>query len=82
MERSRALARAAGLRLRPIMMTTATTVLALLPLALGAGESARLRSPMALTVIGGILASTIACLTVIPCLYLVLDRLRPSGRAG
>jgi HAE1 family hydrophobic/amphiphilic exporter-1 len=82
LERSAALARAAGLRLRPILMTTATTVLALLPLALGAGESARLRSPMALTVIGGIIASTIACLTVIPCLYLLLDRLRPSGKTG
>ena len=40
-------------------MTTATTVLALLPLALGAGEAARLRSPLALTIIGGIIASTI-----------------------
>jgi len=81
MARKKALAHAAGLRLRPIMMTTATTVLALLPLALGSGEAARLRSPMALTVIGGILASTLACLTVIPCLYLLLDRLRPSRKS-
>jgi HAE1 family hydrophobic/amphiphilic exporter-1 len=58
-------------------MTTATTVLALIPLAIGAGEAARLRSPLALTVIGGILASTVSCLLVIPCLYLLLDRLRP-----
>ena len=82
MQRELALARAAGLRLRPILMTTATTVLALLPLALGTGESARLRSPMALTVIGGIIASTIACMTVIPCLYLLLDRLRPARKTG
>ena len=70
-----ALARAAAIRLRPILMTTATTVLALLPLAIGTGEAARLRSPLALTIIGGILASTAGCLLVIPCLYRLLDRL-------
>ena len=80
MARKQALARAAAVRLRPITMTTATTVLALLPLAIGAGESARLRSPLALTIIGGIVASTIGSLLVIPCIYLLLDRLRPSGR--
>jgi len=77
MPRGDALARAASIRLRPILMTTATTVLALAPLALGTGEAARLRSPMALTIIGGMLASTLGCLLVIPCLYLLLDRLRP-----
>ena len=75
-----ALAQAAGIRLRPIVMTTLTTVLALLPLALGAGEGAELRAPMAVTIIGGILASTVGSLLVLPCLYLVLDRLRPGGR--
>jgi HAE1 family hydrophobic/amphiphilic exporter-1 len=79
-ERRRALARAASLRLRPIIMTTATTVLALGPLALGAGEAAELRTPMALTVIGGLVASTLCSLTVIPCLYLVLDRMRWRSR--
>jgi HAE1 family hydrophobic/amphiphilic exporter-1 len=78
MDRVDALSRAAGLRLRPILMTTATTVLALAPLAIGAGEAAQLRSPMARTIIGGIIASTITSLVVIPCLYLVLDRLRPG----
>jgi HAE1 family hydrophobic/amphiphilic exporter-1 len=75
-ERKMALARAAAIRLRPILMTTATTVLALLPLAIGAGEAAQLRAPLALTIIGGIIASTISSLLVIPCLYLVLDYLR------
>jgi HAE1 family hydrophobic/amphiphilic exporter-1 len=79
-DRATALARAAGIRLRPILMTTATTVLALLPLALGTGEGARLRSPLALTIIGGIVASTISCLLVIPCLYMILDRLRPARK--
>jgi HAE1 family hydrophobic/amphiphilic exporter-1 len=59
-------------------MTTATTVLALLPLALSGGEAARLRSPLALTIIGGIIASTLGSLLVIPCIYLVLDKLRPG----
>ncbi len=75
LERNAALARAAAIRLRPILMTTATTVLALLPLAIGAGEAAELRSPLALTLIGGIIASTTASLSVIPCLYLVLDKI-------
>jgi HAE1 family hydrophobic/amphiphilic exporter-1 len=82
MPRVEALARAAGIRLRPILMTTVTTVLALTPLALGTGEAARLRSPMALTIIGGIIASTCGSLLVIPCLYLVLDRLRPRRRGA
>jgi len=75
-----ALARAAGIRLRPIMMTTVTTVLALTPLAIGAGEAASLRSPMALTIIGGIVASTAGSLFVVPCVYLLLERLRPAGK--
>jgi HAE1 family hydrophobic/amphiphilic exporter-1 len=80
METRRALARAASLRLRPIVMTTATTVLALVPLAIGSGEAAQLRSPMAMTVIGGLVASTLASLFVIPCLYLAIERLRPRRR--
>ena len=76
MPRRDALARAAGIRLRPILMTTATTVLALLPLALGAGEAAKLRSPLAITIIGGIITSTIGSLFLLPSLYLLLDRLR------
>jgi len=77
-----ALARAAGIRLRPILMTTATTVLALLPLAIGSGEAARLRSPLALTIIGGLIASTLGSLLVIPCVYLLIDRLRPKPKRG
>ncbi|MBT6792010.1 MAG: efflux RND transporter permease subunit [Gammaproteobacteria bacterium] len=61
-------------RLRPIMMTTLTTVLGLLPMALGFGEAAELRTPMAVTVIGGLMMSTLLTLVVIPVVYLVLDR--------
>jgi len=48
-------------------------VLGLLPMALGLGEGAELRTPMALTVVGGLLASTLLTLVVIPALYLLLD---------
>ncbi len=71
-----ALAKAAGIRLRPIVMTTLTTILVMLPLVFGTGEGAALRAPMALTIISGITASTICSLFVLPCLYLVLDRVR------
>jgi HAE1 family hydrophobic/amphiphilic exporter-1 len=57
-------------------MTTATTALALVPLAFGSGESAQIRSPLALTIIGGVTASMFASLLVIPCIYLVLERFR------
>ena len=63
-------------------MTTLTTVLALLPLVFGTGEGSELRGPMAITIIGGILASTVGSLLVLPCLYLVLDKLRPGGRSA
>ena len=81
-ERVDALVQAAGTRLRPIVMTTLTTVLALLPLAFGTGEGSEIRGPMAVTIIGGILASTVGSLLVLPCLYLVLDKLRPGGRTA
>ncbi|MDE2690597.1 MAG: efflux RND transporter permease subunit [Acidobacteriota bacterium] len=68
-----ALREACLVRLRPILMTTSTTVLGLLPMALGLGEGAELRTPMALTVVGGLLTSTLLTLIVIPALYLLLD---------
>jgi HAE1 family hydrophobic/amphiphilic exporter-1 len=68
-----ALRKAGEVRLRPILMTTATTVLGLLPMALGLGEGSELRSPMALTVIGGLLTSTALTLLIIPAVYRLLD---------
>jgi len=62
-------------RIRPILMTSLTTILALLPLTIGIGESASLRSPMALAVIGGLVSSTLLTLIVIPCVYWMLDSL-------
>jgi HAE1 family hydrophobic/amphiphilic exporter-1 len=60
-------------RIRPILMTSLTTILALLPLTIGIGESASLRAPMALAVIGGLVSSTLLTLIVIPCVYWVFD---------
>ncbi len=71
-----ALARAAAIRLRPILMTSLTTILALLPLAFGSSDAALLRRPLALTVIGGMIASIGASLLVIPCVYVLMERLR------
>ena len=64
-----AIVEAGNERLRPILMTTATTVLALLPMALGLGAGDELRRPLAITVIGGLTAATLLTLIVIPCLY-------------
>lgn len=63
-------------RIRPIIMTTLTTILALLPMTLSFGEGASLRSPMAIAVIGGLLTSTLMSLMVIPCVYYVLERIK------
>jgi hydrophobic/amphiphilic exporter-1 (mainly G- bacteria), HAE1 family len=60
-------------RIRPILMTSLTTIFALVPLTIGIGESASLRSPMALAVIGGLVSSTLLTLVVIPCVYWVFD---------
>lgn len=69
-----ALVEGARSRLRPIMMTTLTAVFGFMPLALAFGEGAEVRSPMAITVIGGLLVSTLLTLLVIPIVYDLLDR--------
>lgn len=71
--RDAAIAEAGQQRIRPILMTSLTTVLALLPLTFGFGESASLRAPMAWAVIGGLVTSTLLTLVVIPCVYAVID---------
>ncbi len=74
--RDEAIVLAGQVRLRPILMTTMTTVLGLLPMALGFGEGAEIRVPMAVTVITGLLCSTFLTLLVIPAVYALLDRKR------
>ena len=81
MARVDAIVEAARLRLRPILMTTLTTVLGLLPMALGLGEGAEMRTPMAITVIGGLLVSMLLTLVVIPVMYSLMDRRRTAEPA-
>jgi hydrophobic/amphiphilic exporter-1 (mainly G- bacteria), HAE1 family len=67
-----ALVDAGRVRVRPIAMTTLTTVLGLLPMALGVGEGAALRQPLAVSIIGGLGVSALLTLVVVPCAYRVL----------
>lgn len=69
-------------RLRPVLMTSLTTMLGLLPLGLGFGEGAELRQAMAVAVIGGIFSSTLLTLIVIPCAQSVLDDVLGAARAA
>nr|WP_255505461.1 efflux RND transporter permease subunit [Alkalisalibacterium limincola] len=69
-----AILEACEVRLRPILMTTLTTVFGFMPLALGLGDGSEVRAPMAITVIGGLLVSTLLTLLVIPVMYDLLDR--------
>ncbi len=75
-DRFDAIMEAGTARLRPILMTSLTTALGLLPMALGFGEGSEVRTPMAITVIGGLLVSTLLTLIVIPVVYSLLDRKR------
>ncbi|MCB0298821.1 MAG: efflux RND transporter permease subunit, partial [Calditrichaeota bacterium] len=68
-----AIKQAGQARLRPILMTTTTTVLGLLPMALGIGEGAEIRTPMAITVIAGLVSATVLTLIVIPTVYAVFS---------
>jgi CzcA family heavy metal efflux pump len=68
---ARAVIGAGTVRLRPILMTTATTVLGMTPLALGIGEGTEIMRPLALSVVGGLLVSMLLTLFVVPCLYLI-----------
>jgi multidrug efflux pump subunit AcrB len=75
-----AVVEAGAVRLRPIVMTTLTTILGMLPLAIGLGEGSEMMQPLAIAVIGGLSISTLLTLVVIPCSYLVIkgaaERLR------
>lgn len=74
--RNEAIIEAGKTRLRPILMTTLTTVLGMFPMALGIGEGAEVRAPMAIVTIGGLITSTILTLILVPVIYSLLDDLR------
>jgi hydrophobe/amphiphile efflux-1 (HAE1) family protein len=63
---------AGAVRLRPILMTTLTTVFGMLPLAIGLGEGSELMQPLAIAVVGGLTVSTLLTLIVVPCAYLIV----------
>ena len=71
-----ALLTACPTRLRPILMTSIATVAAAVPPALALGPGAEVRAPMAISVIGGVVVSTLLTLVVVPCFYLVTERIK------
>lgn len=77
LDRTAAIIKAGPVRLRPIMMTTAATILGMVPIALGLGAGSELRTPMAVAIAGGLISSTILSLIVVPVLYTLMDDLFP-----
>jgi HAE1 family hydrophobic/amphiphilic exporter-1 len=78
-----ALIQASIVRLRPILLTSLTTVFGLVPLAMGIGEGAELQAPLAITVMGGLTSATFLTLVFIPCLFLVgveVFKLKPAAK--
>ncbi|PSF38070.1 cation transporter [Aphanothece hegewaldii CCALA 016] len=73
MNREEAILETGFVRLRPIIMTTASTILGMLPIALGLGAGGELRQPMAVAIIGGLLTSSLLSLIVVPVLYTILE---------
>lgn len=78
LSRHEALLQAAPARLRPILMTTVSTILGMLPIALGWGAGSELRSPMAVAIIGGLITSSLLSLLVVPVLYTLLEDMRKN----
>ncbi|MBM7582246.1 HAE1 family hydrophobic/amphiphilic exporter-1 [Caldicoprobacter guelmensis] len=74
-ELKQAIVQAGTIRLRPVLMTSLTTILGLLPLALGLGESSELQVPLAVTVMGGLTLSTFLTLVIVPVVYSLVDDL-------
>lgn len=79
MSTEEAILKAGPTRLRPILMTTLTTVLGLMPMAISKGEGAELQSPMAIALIGGLILSTLLTLVFIPTIYFLMDGSKKVG---
>ena len=73
MSRTQAILKTGVLRLRPIVMTTFSTILGMLPIALGWGAGSELRQPMAVGIIGGLITSSLLSLIVVPVMYTILE---------
>ncbi len=72
-DRYAAIMKAGPIRIRPIMMTALTTILGLVPMAMGIGEGAELTQSMGVVVIGGLTLSTVLTLVVVPVMYTIFD---------
>ena len=83
-ERDQAIEEAGAVRLRPVLMTALATILAMLPLALGLGEGGEVTAPLATVVIGGLAASTVITLVLVPVVYTIFDDWgrKMSGKRG
>lgn len=82
MEKKEAILQACTVRLRPVLITAFTTILGMLPMALSASEGAEMRAPMAVTVAGGLVATTLLTLFVIPIIYSLFDRVSFKVKKG
>ena len=71
-----AILRASDLRLRPIIMTSMTTILAMAPMAIGLGSGEQLQRPLALTIIGGLFLTTLLTLYYTPIMYMIMHKIR------
>lgn len=80
LNRTAAILEAGPVRLRPIMMTTAATILGMVPIALGLGAGSELRTPMAVAIAGGLISSTVLSLIVVPVLYTLMDDAFPRKK--
>ncbi len=76
LEKKDAILQACGVRLRPVLITALTTIFGMLPMALSTSAGSELRAPMAITVVGGLTATTLLTLFIIPILYSLMDRIK------
>jgi len=82
MDKKEAILQACAVRLRPVLITAFTTILGMMPMALSVSEGAEMRAPMAITVVGGLVATTFLTLFVIPIIYSLFDRVKFKEKAA
>ncbi|MFC2157941.1 efflux RND transporter permease subunit, partial [Acidobacteriota bacterium] len=75
-DKKEAILQASSVRLRPVLITAFTTILGMLPMAISTSQGSEMRAPMAITVMGGLIATTFLTLFIIPIVYSLFDRVR------
>ena len=80
MEKMEAILQGSAVRLRPVLITAFTTILGMTPMALSTSSGAEMRAPMAITVIGGLVATTFLTLFIVPIIYSIVDRVKVKNR--